>query len=416
MTRIATGLAGVSPHRIRRFCSAWSASADRFRVLLLGPFAGVWVDRWNRHRVLVVTQVLSMVQSFCAGRAGAKRIASRLRDIILLSLFQGAINAFDMPARQAFVIQMVEDREDLRNAIALNSSMVNAARLIGPSIAGVVIALWGEGYCFLIDGISYLAVIASLLDAMTGMVRPQRDSRRRVCRICRRLALRGRLGAHPLDPDAAGAGVSLVGMPYTVLMPMFAARVLHGGPHTLGFLMAAAGVGALISAGWLAARKSVLGLGRVIPAMSALFGGALIAFSLSRWLWLSLLLMVCHRLWHDAADGGQQHHPANHCGRRQTRPGDELLLHGVHGHDALRQPVRRHRGGADWSSIYAGDRRHLLCGRSAVVRQQAAPDSRPHSPDIFAPGNPAGDRRRPAGRGITSAAGTVKGENWIEKG
>ena len=131
-------------------------------IMLLGPFAGVWVDRWDRHRTLVVTQVLSMVQSFwLAGLALAHVIT--VGDIIALSLFQGAINAFDMPARQAFVVTMVEDRANLSNAIALNSSMVNGARLIGPSLAGIIIAAVGEGYCFLLDGISYMAVIASLL-------------------------------------------------------------------------------------------------------------------------------------------------------------------------------------------------------------------------------------------------------------
>jgi MFS family permease len=259
-------------------------------IFLLGPFAGVWVDRWNRHRVLVVTQILSMAQSFgLAVLALTHRIT--VTDVILLSLMQGTINAFDMPARQAFVIQMVEKREDLSNAIALNSSMVNASRLIGPAIAGAIIAIWGEGYCFLIDGFSYLAVIASLL-AMKNFAAQRMPTRRRVLQelsdgwhyVSGSVAIRSILLLLAL--------VSLVGMPYTVLMPLFAARVLHGGPHTLGFLMGASGVGALGSAAWLATRKSVLGLGRIIPTMAATFGAALIAFSFSHWLWLSLLLMV----------------------------------------------------------------------------------------------------------------------------
>ena len=136
--------------------------AARIPAFVLGPFAGVWVDRWDRHRTLVVTQILSMAQSFALAGLALPGIIT-IREIIWLSVAQGVINAFDMPARQAFVIQMVEDREDLGNAIALNSSMVNAARLIGPSIAGVLIAISNEGYCFLIDGFSYLAVIVSLL-------------------------------------------------------------------------------------------------------------------------------------------------------------------------------------------------------------------------------------------------------------
>jgi MFS family permease len=265
--------------------------ASQIPLFVLGPFAGVWVDRLDRHRVLVVTQVLSMMQSFMlAGLALSNRIT--VADILWLSLFQGLINAFDMPARQAFVIEMVNDRSDLPSAIALNSSMVNAARLIGPSVAGAVIAWVGEGYCFLIDGISYIAVIASLL-AMR--IEP------------RAIEVHAR---HVLEDLAEGwqyvtgsvsirsillllALISLVGMPYMVLMPIFAAQILHGGAHTLGFLTGAVGTGALISAGYLASRKSVLGLGRVIPATCALFGGALIAFAYSRWLWLSLPLLVC---------------------------------------------------------------------------------------------------------------------------
>src|SRR6476620_4924383 len=139
--------------------------AGQIPTFLLSPFAGVLVDRWNRHRLLVVTQVLAMLQSLALGILALTGLIN-IRDVILLSLFQGLINAFDMPARQAFVIEMVERREDLPNAIALNSSMVNAARLLGPSIGGIIIAAVGEGWCFIIDGVSYLAVIASLL-AMT---------------------------------------------------------------------------------------------------------------------------------------------------------------------------------------------------------------------------------------------------------
>ncbi len=289
MTRIATSwLVYRLTHSA--FLLGLVAFSSQIPFLLVGPFAGVWVDRWNRHRVLIVTQILSMAQSFAlAALALSHRIT--VTDIILLSLFQGLINAFDMPARQAFVIQMVENREDLPNAIALNSSMVNASRLIGPSIAGAVIALSSEGYCFLIDGFSYIAVIVSLL-AMKNIIELPPKARHRVLQ---ELAEGWRYvsGFVPIRSILMLlALVSFVGMPYTVLMPLFAAKVLHGGAHTLGFLMGASGVGALGSATWLATRKSVLGLGRVIPAMAATFGAALIAFSFSHWLWLSLLLMV----------------------------------------------------------------------------------------------------------------------------
>ncbi len=263
--------------------------AGQVPTFLLAPFAGVWVDRLNRHRVLVVTQILAMLQSFAlAALALAGRIT--VADIIWLSAFQGLINAFDMPGRQAFVVEMVEDREDLGNAIALNSSMVNMARLIGPSLAGIVIAAAGEGYCFLSDGLSYMAVIASLLlmrlqplarrGRQADMLEELREGWEYVSRSS---AIRSLLLLLAL--------VSLVGMPYTVLMPIFAGAILHGGPHTLGFLMGASGVGALVGALRLAARKNVLGLGRVVAYSAVFFGSGLVTFSLSRWLWLSLPLM-----------------------------------------------------------------------------------------------------------------------------
>ncbi len=259
-------------------------------ILLLGPFAGVWVDRLDRHRVLVITQILSMIQSFwLAALALSGRIT--VGEIIALSLFQGAINAFDMPARQAFVVQMVEDRADLSNAIALNSSMVNGARLIGPSLAGIIIAAFGEGYCFLIDGFSYIAVIISLL-LMHISLQPARLQRTAVLQELRE---GWNYVAHfaPIRSILLLlALISLVGMPYTVLMPIFAGTVLHGGAHTLGFLMAASGVGALIGALVLATRRSVVGLGRVIAMTAGGFGVGLVAFANSRWLPLSLVLMM----------------------------------------------------------------------------------------------------------------------------
>jgi MFS family permease len=274
--------------------SAWLLGivgfASRIPSFLLGPFAGVWVDRWNRHQTLVVTQILSMVQSFALAGLALARIIT-IREIIWLGLAQGIINAFDMPARQAFVIQMVEDRADLGNAIALNSSMVNLARLLGPSIAGVIIAAFGEGYCFLIDGFSYLAVIASLL-AMSIATVQKRGAEKPVWQelkegwnyVTQFVPIRSILLLLAL--------ISLVGMQYTVLMPIFAGQVLHGGPHTLGFLMGASGVGALCGAMFLATRKNVLGLGRVLPLAAAIFGIGLIALGLSRFLWLSLLVML----------------------------------------------------------------------------------------------------------------------------
>jgi MFS family permease len=264
--------------------------AGQVPTFIFGPFAGVWVDRLDRRRVLIVTQFLSMVQSFwLAGLVLRGHIT--FTEILWLSVFQGVVNAFDMPARQAFLTQMVDRREDLPNAIALNSSMVNGSRLIGPSLAGLVIAGYGEGDCFLIDGISYIAVIFSLL--MMQVTVPQVTRNRVSAIVDLREGWRYVTRFQPVRAILLLLGlVSLVGMPYTVLMPVFATKILHGGPHTLGFLMGASGVGALASAIWLATRKTVLGLGKVIPIMSALFGAGLIAFALSRWLALSLILML----------------------------------------------------------------------------------------------------------------------------
>jgi MFS family permease len=289
MTRIATSWL---VYRLTRsaFLLGLVSFAGQIPLFFVAPIAGVWVDRWNRHRALVVTQILSMLQSFALAWLALAHVIT-VWEIVWLMLFQGLVNAFDMPARQAFVIQMVEDRADLSNAIALNSSMVNAARLVGPALAGVIIAAVGEGYCFLLDGISYLAVIVSLL-AMRIAAQPPHPSGKRILHeftegwtyVTQSVPIRSILMLLGL--------VSLVGMPYTVLMPIFASQILHGGAHTLGFLMAASGVGALTSAIALAARRSVLGLGRMIPLSAAIFGAALIAFSFSRVFWISTFLLL----------------------------------------------------------------------------------------------------------------------------
>ncbi len=268
--------------------------AGQIPTFLLAPFAGVAVDRMDRRIVLIATQVASMLQSLLlAALTLSHRIT--IHELLALSAFQGIINAFDMPGRQSFMVQMVDSRDDLSNAIAINSSMVNFARLLGPSLAGIVIAATGEGWCFLIDGVSYIAVVFSLL-AM------------RVDPSHRHAAL-ARAREPMLTQLADGwnyvrsfvpirtilllfAVVSLMGWPFTVLMPIFAAQILHGDAHTLGFLMGATGVGALISGLSLVFRKSVRGLVRMIPMSAAIFGLGLVAFGISHWLWLSLLLQL----------------------------------------------------------------------------------------------------------------------------
>jgi MFS family permease len=271
--------------------------AGQIPTFLLAPLAGVLVDRWNRRTVLVWTQVLAMVQSLLlAWLTLTNRVT--IAEILTLSIFQGCINAFDMPGRQSFMLEMVENRDDLSNAIAINSSMVNLARLIGPSLAGMLIAVSSEGWCFLIDGVSYIAVVASLL-----MMRLKSPSAQALAAAARRAkeSMLTQLqegwdfvrGHAPIRTILLLFGVvSLMGWPFTVLMPIFAAQVLKGGPHTLGFLMGALGVGSLVSAVSLVLRKSVRGLLKMIPIAAASFGAGLVLFGFSNVLWLSMVLLL----------------------------------------------------------------------------------------------------------------------------
>ena len=263
--------------------------AGQIPTLFLAPVAGVFVDRWDRHRVLVVTQALSLVQSAALAALTLAGLIT-VGHILVLSVMQGVINAFDTPARQAFVVTMIEDPADLPNAIALNSSMVNGSRIIGPSIGGALIAAFGEGWCFLIDAVSYVAVLGTLLAMRVEPVRRAPQSGRLLAEL--------RAGFEYVSRFAPArtlllllALVSLMGIPYTVLMPAIARETLGGGPDALGFLMTASGAGALTGALWLAGRKSVIGLGRVILGGTLLFGAGLAAFSLSRTLWLSIAIL-----------------------------------------------------------------------------------------------------------------------------
>ena len=263
--------------------------AGQIPLLVLAPFAGVLVDRWNRHRMLVVTQILSALQSLAlAVLALSGRI--NVAEIIALQVVQGMINAFDTPARQAFVVEMVSDRADVPNAIALNSSMFNASRIVGPAIGGAIIAAVGEGWCFMIDAISYVAVIASLL----AMRLPAAAARRERARMLDELhsGVRYAFGFAPVRELLLNVAlIGTMGMPYAVLMPVFASKVLHGGPHTLGMLMTASGAGALFGTIYLASRHSVVGLGKVIVTAIMMLSAGLIVFSLSHVLWLSLLAL-----------------------------------------------------------------------------------------------------------------------------
>ncbi len=264
--------------------------ASQIPTFFIVPIAGVLVDRWRRQPLLIVTQVLLMIQALLLAFLTLRHKIA-IWHIFALSLFQGIVNAFDIPARQAFVVEMVEKREDLANAIALNSSMFNMARLVGPSAAGILIASVGEGICFLIDGLSYWAVIFSLA-AMKIRQAPPPALKAHVGKEMRE-GFHHAFGFAPIRAILfLVAAVSLLGLSYIVLLPIFTERILHGGPQTLGFLTASSGVGALAGGLYLASRKNVLGLGRVIVFSTFLGGLSLILFSGSHHLRFSLLFIM----------------------------------------------------------------------------------------------------------------------------
>ncbi len=262
---------------------------NQIPVTVFAPIAGVFADRWNLRRTIVITQTLAMLQAFVLATlvfAGSIQVWQ----IIALSLVIGLINAFDTPARQSFIVQMVDDKRDLGNAIAMNSSMVNGARLIGPSIAGVLIAWVGEAVCFLVNGISYIAVIIALL--LMRVKRREKQANGGNVLTDLKDGIRYVHGSPPIRSILLlTACVSLIGLSYPSLLPIFAKDILHGGPRTLGFLMGATGVGALSGALYLAARRNVVGLGRVLSIASLVLGCGLILFSLSETFWVSLGMM-----------------------------------------------------------------------------------------------------------------------------
>jgi len=256
---------------------------------ILAPFAGVLIDRWSRYRVMLVTQIISMIQ---AGVLAWLSLSGGLDiwHIIVLSLVLGIINTFDMPARHSFVINMVNGKEDIGNAIALNSMMFNGARLIGPSVAGIILAAAGEGACFLINAVSYVFVIASLLLMNVTETREKKE-RTPMFRELKE-GLDYTFGFAPIRHIIFLLGlVSFMGASYTVLMPVYAKEVLGGDSHTYGFLMGMAGAGALLGAIYLASRDAVLRLGRLIPAAAALLSAGLIALALSSSFFISLFLI-----------------------------------------------------------------------------------------------------------------------------
>lgn len=280
-------------HRLSGTASTlgWIGFCGQAPILLFGPIAGIMSERISRRRILIVTQSMALIQAVGLGLLVLAH-AITIRQVIGLTLLLGVINAFDASTRQAFVVEMTDRREDLSNAIALNSSMFNGARLVGPAIAGPIVRAFGEGVCFLINGISYIAVIASLV----AMRIPSRHPEVQIVSPLQGLkeGFKYTFGFMPIRALLTlVAMTSFAGMPYMVLMPLFAKYVFRGNVQTLSLLMAAAGAGAMLGATYLASRKTVVGLGSWIVGGSTLFGVALVSFSFSHVLWLSLVALFC---------------------------------------------------------------------------------------------------------------------------
>ncbi len=266
--------------------------ASQIPSFILSPFTGVLADRHNRYKILLFTQTLAMLQAFIlAFLTLTGNIA--VWHIIIMGIFLGCINSLDIPARHSFILQMIEDKKNLGNAIALNSMMFNFARLIGPSIAGVLIAIAGEGVCFLINAISYLVIIASLLAMDKGVkIRKYKQENYDIFKDLKE-GFNYVFKSQPIRAILLLLGIiSLMGMSYAVLMPVFARDILGGGPHTLGFLMAAVGVGALAGTVYLASMKKAITLGNILPVSVGVFGIGIVLFSFSHNIGLSLVLLV----------------------------------------------------------------------------------------------------------------------------
>lgn len=262
--------------------------ASQIPVFLFAPLGGITADRYNRRYIVIATQIASMLLAFILA---ALTLLHKVQvwHVFVLAALLGVVNAFDIPGRQSFLVDMV-GRDDLMNAIALNSSMFNGARVIGPAIAGILVAKIGEGWCFFANGVSYIAVIIGLLlmrvaspprPAMASPFEHMMEGFRFVNDTAPIRALLLLLGL-----------VSLVGMPYVVLMPIFADQILHGGAQGLGILMGATGVGALLGALTLAFREGVKGLGRWVAWCCAGFGASLAVFAYSQKFWVSVILLL----------------------------------------------------------------------------------------------------------------------------
>jgi MFS family permease len=259
-------------------------------AFLTAPIAGVLADRWNRNLLVRIVQSLAMVQATILAILVLTGTVE-VWHIIALTLFSGVLTAFEVPVRQSYIVELIERREDLGNAVALNSSLVNGARLIGPSVAGILIATVGEGICFVVNAVSYLAVIGCFA-AMKVKPQQRAASSEPILQELRQ-GVAYVFGFAPMRSILLLlALISLMGVPFQVLMPVFAKDILQGGPSVLGFLMGCSGAGAFLGAIYLASRRTVWGLETFIAVATGIFGIGLVAFSLSSILWLSMALMI----------------------------------------------------------------------------------------------------------------------------
>jgi MFS family permease len=258
-------------------------------IFLLSPIGGLAADRWPRQRVVIATQIASMMLGFTLA---ALTLTGHIRvwEIIVLATMLGVVNAFDVPARQSFLIEMV-GREDLLNAIALNSAMFNGARVAGPAVAGLLVAHIGEGWCFFLNGVSYIAVLAGLLMMRIEISQVVHDGNSPIEKL--REGLRFVRRAKPIRTLLLLLGlVSFTALPFSVLVPIFADRILHGGASAYGNLMGAVGLGAMCGAFTLAMRQELRGLGNVVAYSAIGLGVSLILFGASRWYWASLAALT----------------------------------------------------------------------------------------------------------------------------
>ena len=392
--------------------------ASQIPAFFLAPVAGVLVDRWNRHRLIIVTQALAMIQAFVLAYliyTGRINVAW----IMVLSVLMGLINAFDMPGRQAFLLEMLDNKEDLSNAIALNSSMFNGARLVGPALAAALLTIISPAVCFFANGVSFLAVIAALL-AMRVQPRPFPTVRQPLYHGLRE-GFSYTFGFAPIRSILLMVGlVSGAGMSYAVLLPIIATQDLGGEAGMFGMLTIAAGVSALDRGAHLPGGPH---LGPRIGTLDHDRAGNRRA-GVDRLLVLEDSIVVDGaagrgRLFVHGADGGEQHRRADHCGRRQTRSRNELLHDGVHGLVAARQfAVRLSSGGVLRSGQRYSYRRCRLCGGVAPVLPVFPTTAGAYSPHLCPHGHPAGNgvRRLPGhraavagtGRGTEKTAGGIK--------